>query len=80
MRFPDWPEGVRLPELGDIAQQTSGPDTDDVDDVRRSYLVVGVEEGRSPRSFRLIMERVEHGTVPARARAVAIWRFHNTPR
>lgn len=69
----------REPRLGDIAMQTSCVDCTDQDDVRRAYRVIGLEEGR-PGRWRLLMERVEYGTVPDPLDADAIWVFHSTPR
>lgn len=77
MRFVDWPAAVRPPELGDVAYQQSGPGAGDEDLVRRAYLVVGLEETRT--GYRLLVERVEYGTVPA-AGYEALWLYHNVPR
>jgi len=45
MRF-EW-SGGRLPQLGDVGAQITGPGLDDADEVRRAYRVVGIEEGRT---------------------------------
>lgn len=76
MRFVDWPRTVRPPDLGDIACQQSGPGARDEDDVRRAYLVIGVEETRN--GYRLLVERVAYGTAPQRSGYV--WAYHNVPR
>lgn len=57
MRFSGWTQD-RYPQLGDVASQISAAGADDADAFRRSYRVVGVEEGRRGH-FRLVMERVE---------------------
>lgn len=78
MRFPHWKaETRREPQLGDIAMQTDGPGGEP-DDVRRAYEIVGVVETAT--GFKLHMERVEYGTLPAAMKADAIWHFHNLPR
>ena len=78
MRF-EW-SGGRLPQLGDVAAQTSYEGAADADLIRRAYLVVGVEEGRSRDRFHLIMERVEYGTLPDSLDPAAMWGFYNLPR
>lgn len=70
----------RQPELGDIACQASAAGAEDEAIVRRAYVVVGVEEGRDPEHVRLVMERVEYGTLPTSLDPDAIWSFHNLPR
>ena len=77
MRFPDWPPTHRAPELGDIAMQTVGPGGDP-DEVRRAYKVVGVVETAT--GYRLHMERVGYGTLPASDDPYAVWTFFNVPR
>lgn len=76
MRLVSWPPG-RLPELGDVAMQVSAEGADDMELVRRAYLVVGIEEGRVRERFRLILERVEFGTLPESLDPDAIWCFFN---
>lgn len=78
MRFPDWSHDRRPPHLGDVAYQVSGEDADDHDHVRRAYLVVGVIETRT--GYRLVMERVEYGTLPASDDELALWTYWNLPR
>jgi hypothetical protein len=78
MRFPDWPRDAREPQLGDVVYQESFAGAGDHARVRRAYLIVGVEETRS--GFRLVMERVEYGTLPESLNPEAIWAFHNLPR
>lgn len=78
MRFPRWKaDHQREPQLGDIAMQTERPGCDP-DEVRRAYEVVGVIETAA--GFKLHMERVEYGTLPAAMRADAIWHFYNLRR
>lgn len=72
--------GDRLPELGDVACQVSAEGAGDEDLVRRAFRVVGFEEGRSRDRFRLVLERVEYGTVPASGDPEALWCFWNVPR
>lgn len=76
MRF-EW-NNPTLPALGDVLQQISAPDIDDSDLVRRSYLIVGILEGRDRAHFRIVGERVEHGTVPADDGSILF--FFNVPR
>lgn len=78
MRFPDWSHDRRQPQLGDVAYQVSGEDADDHDLVRRAYLVVGVIETRT--GYRLVMERVAYGTLPASDDELALWTWWNVPR
>lgn len=85
MRFPNWPRATRLPELGDVALQASCEGAEDWDVVRRAYRVVGLEEGRKPRSFTLVMERVAFETEINELRAgllaaEQVWSFFNVPR
>lgn len=78
MRFPGWTD-ERAPHLGDVICQTSAQGTEDEDWLRRSYLVVGLEETRT--GWRLVLERVEHGTIPDPADPqAAMWTFFNLPR
>lgn len=77
MRFPDWPGGSRTPRLGDVISQIDGPGGDP-DELRRSYEVIGVEETRT--GYRLLCERVEHGTLPGSSDPDAMWPFFNVPR
>lgn len=79
MRFQGWSQ-ARDPRLGDVASQISAAGVDDADLFRRSYRVVGVEEGRRRGHFRLVMERVEYGTLPEPLDADAVWFFFNVPR
>lgn len=79
MRFTDW-HGDRLPELGDIACQASGPNADDGEHVRRAYLVAGIIEGVERSRFKLVMERVAWGTLPESNDPRALWSFYNVPR
>lgn len=79
MRFATW-EQDRLPQLGDVACQSSSAGANDQGHVRRCYVVVGIEEGRTPRSLRLVMERVEYGTLPDSLDPDALWSFYNLPR
>jgi hypothetical protein len=78
-RFTQW-SGERLPELDDIAMQISAAGLDDADYIRRAYRVVGVIEGRDRQHFRLVMERVEYGTLPEPLDADKVWFFYNLPR
>jgi hypothetical protein len=62
MRFSEWTYD-REPQLGDVALDTGRRDErHPPQDVRRAYLVVGIEEMRPrpghPAGFRLQMERV----------------------
>lgn len=79
MRF-EWENESRLPDLGDVASQISAAGVDDADVIRRSYLVVGIEEGRKRDRFHLVMERVEYGTLPEPLDADKVWFFYNLPR
>lgn len=79
MRFVEW-SSERLPQLGDIACQASAHGACDEDVVRRVYRVVGIEEGRDPKRFKLVMERVEYGTLPESLDETAIWSFYHLPR
>lgn len=80
MRFPSWKDDPerRDPELGDVACQVSGEATGDEDVVRRAYVVVGVHETAT--GYRLLMERVEYGTLPESLNPDALWAFWNLPR
>lgn len=44
------------PELADVAVEIPGPDGDPAD-LEHCFLVVGVEEGRDPGRFNLVLER-----------------------
>jgi hypothetical protein len=81
MRFPEWTRsGRRQPQLGDVACHADGPDGDP-DELRRAYLVIGVEEMNRPgRGYRLVLERVAYGTLPASLDPDAIWTFYDLPR
>lgn len=66
-----------IPELGSVGMQTH-PDGTGAEAYQRAYRVVGFEEGRSPTSFRLVMERIEW--VDVMADSPEFWRFYNVPR
>lgn len=60
-------------ELGDLAVEVR-PDGGGADEIRRSYLVVGIEEGRT--RVTLLLERVEWGTLPDPPSPDRIWPFY----
>lgn len=76
MRFPHWTH-ERAPELGDVVSQISCEGAEDADVLRRSYLIVGLEETRT--GYRLLLERVEYGTLPDPPSWQKIWAFFNAP-
>lgn len=88
MRFPEWPRGVRAPQLLDVISQTSGAGTYDEDDVQRAYEVFGVFETAT--GYRLHCERVSYDRYTDRIqsaldrrcdpRDVGAWTFYNLPR
>lgn len=57
--------------------EASGHGACDEDIVRRCYRVVGVEEGRT--RLTLLLERVEHGTLPESGDWQALWSFYRLP-
>lgn len=73
-----WGAPLEPPQLGDVALQTPY-DGGDPDELRRAYLVVGIEETASrARPYRITFERVAYDTQPEPGRRV--WHFHNLPR